>query len=277
MQTTIPLPFTHHHITAFRSHALGNTRPVEIFLPPDYVNHSAQRPRVLVLNDGQDAQAIGLAHTLAHQYANRQIEPLIVIAVHTTHDRLQEYGTIGVVNALGLGRRADAYRQFLLEELLPVLYQRYGLEPTARDTAIAGFSLGGLMAFDLAWSYPQHFGAVGVFSGSFWWRTDDRSVSAKLRSRIMHRKVRTSRTLPRLRFWLQAGTEDETSDRDGDGVIDAIQDTTELIDTLVQRGYQRGQDLVYREVVGGHHDQITWGRVLPEFLVWLCQPGACEE
>ena len=68
-----------------------------------------------------------------------------------------------------------------------------------------------------------------------------------------------------MRFWFQAGTEDETDDRDGDGVIDAIQDTTELIDELVARGWERGPALMYREVAGGRHEQSTWKDVFAEF------------
>ncbi len=197
------------------------------------------------------------------------------VAVHATCDRLIEYGTIGVANGYRQGTRANGYRAFLREELLPEIARRYRLLGGPEHTAIAGFSLGGLAAFDLAWTHPELFGAVGVFSGSFWWRTDNTTVHAKVASRIMHRKVRESIPLPQIRAWLQAGTHDEISDRDGDGVIDSIQDTTELVDTMVARGYQRGHDVVYREVLGGRHESATWARVMPEFLTWLF-PGHAE-
>jgi S-formylglutathione hydrolase FrmB len=68
-----------------------------------------------------------------------------------------------------------------------------------------------------------------------------------------------------LRFWFQAGTEDETEDRDDDGVIDAIQDTTELIDELTARGWKSGGQMIYREVAGGRHEPSTWAAVFAEF------------
>ncbi len=77
---------------------------------------------------------------------------------------------------------------------------------------------------------------------------------------------------PALRLWFQAGTRDETADRDGNGVIDAIQDTTELIDELVKKGFRRGEDVVYHELPGGEHHESTWARALPEFLRWACPP-----
>jgi enterochelin esterase-like enzyme len=130
-----------------------------------------------------------------------------------------------------------------------------------------GASLGGLAAFDIGWQHANQFGAIGVFSGSFWWRSDDSSVEAKVASRIVHAMVRERGRRTGLRFWFEAGLYDETADRDGDGVIDAIQDTTELIEELVRCGHRRGHDLFYREVPGDH-SPATWAEYLPEFLTW---------
>jgi len=87
----------------------------------------------------------------------------------------------------------------------------------------------------------------------------------------MHQRVRATPTRPAVRLWFEAGTADETADRDGNGVIDAIQDTTELLDELRAKGFRDGVDLAYREVIGGEHHESTWARVLPEFLDWLAK------
>jgi iron(III)-enterobactin esterase len=262
---------TRIHIPAFRSPLLALGRAVDLLLPPDDPRHP-QQLSLLILNDGQDLDALRLPETLAALSAARQITPLAIAAVHATSDRLHEYGTAGIANADGLGSRADAYSALVCGELLPYLARHLPLRGGPTHTVVAGCSLGGLMAFDLAWRNPELFGAVGVFSGSFWWRTDNSSARAKVVSRIAHRRVRTAPGLPHVRFWLQAGTADEESDRDGDGVIDAIQDTRELIDALAERGYRPGRDLVYREVQGGRHDQATWAAVMPEFLRWAFPP-----
>jgi hypothetical protein len=62
--------------------------------------------------------------------------------------------------------------------------------------------------------------------------------------------VRETARPPRLRLWFETGTRDETDDRDGNGVIDAIQDTTELVDALTALGYAAGLDVVYVQVEG---------------------------
>jgi enterochelin esterase-like enzyme len=250
----------------FESRILGETRTIDVFLPRDYRADSTARYPVLYANDGQDMSAVDLAGILDSLERTDVIMPVLVVAVHAT-ERVQDYGTAGIVNAQGLGGRAELYQRFLLEEVMPAIEARYRTRPGPRSTALMGWSLGGLSAFDLGWRHPERFGTVGVFSGSFWWRTDDSSPAAKQASRIMHRRVHDTAGRPALRLWFETGLEDEASDRDGDGVIDAIQDTEELMGELARKGFRRGTDMVHL-TVEGRHDLPTWKRLLPEFLTW---------
>jgi enterochelin esterase-like enzyme len=263
-------------VERFRSRQLHNQRALTIFLPPDYDHHASaeRRYKVLYVNDGQDMPAVKLAGTLATLVTQHEIEPIIVVAIHATRDRLQEYGTAGIPNARGLGKRARKYAFFVLDEVLPYINRRYRTLTGPVNTAIMGWSLGGLMAFDLAWNHPDVFGAVGVFSGSFWWRTDDEDTHARQESRIMHRRVRDTEAPGYLRMWFEAGTHDEQEDRDNNGVIDAIQDTTELMDELDVKGFRRGLDMIYVQAEKGEHNQRTWGFMLPYFLRWTFPTAA---
>jgi enterochelin esterase-like enzyme len=247
-----------------RSRHLATTPMVRVFLPPGY-GQSGERYPVLYANDGQDVEGMGLSRTMDSLVASGQMHPIIVVAVHAEEDRLQNYGTAGQPNAQGLGSRAGAYEKFIVRELVPLVERRYRTQ--RGRAAIMGWSLGGLSAFDIAWRNGRTFQNVGVFSGSFWWRTDDSSTEAKQSSRIMHRRVRGSRRPPGLRAWFEVGRQDEKDDRDMNGVIDAIQDTRELIDALRQKGLHEGTDIQYLEIDGGHNVE-TWSTVLPQFLVW---------
>ena len=71
-----------------------------------------------------------------------------------------------------------------------------------------------------------------------------------------------------MRFWLQVGTKDETADRNNNGIIDAIDDTQDLIKSLKNIGYT-DQDITYVEVKNGEHNPATWAKVLPDFLRWV--------
>jgi enterochelin esterase-like enzyme len=255
-------------VERFRSKQLHNQRGLTIFLPPDYDHQPDRSYKVLYVNDGQDMPTVRMADTLAALMAHHEIEPIIVVAIHATRDRLQEYGTAGIPNARGLGKRARKYSFFVLDEVMPYINRRYRTLIGPVNTAIMGWSLGGLMAFDLAWNHPDVFGVAGVFSGSFWWRTAEQDTHARQESRIMHRRVRDTDSPGQLRLWFQAGTNDEKEDRDNNGVIDAIQDTTELMDELELKGFRRGLDMIYTQVEGGEHNQRTWGYILPYFLRW---------
>lgn len=281
----------------FPSTYLQNQRQVQVFLPPGYADSGLHYP-VLYLNDGQDVGQLGLRETLARLISQGRIAPLIVVAISTNAERLAEYGTAVSANAQGLGGKAGLYSQFVTQELLPTINNAFRTKTGVGETAVLGASLGGLSAFDLAWNHPDIFGIVGVFSGSFWWRAPVRSLeeapeevpalpgeramddgpdNASGREdppvvtpgrRIAHNLVRCGTYRPQQRFWFQAATQDETADRDNNGVIDAIQDTLELIDELVRLGYRRGQNVVYVEVLGGRHNYSTWAEVLPKFLTW---------
>ena len=261
-----PDSVTVERLPPFESRLLGESRIVDVFLPRGYDRDRHRTYPTIYANDGQDMDAVGLAGTLDSLQRTGQMAPVIVIAIHAT-DRVQDYGTAYIPNAQGLGGRADRYDQFLVVELLTLIESRYRVTRGPDNTAIMGWSLGGLSAFDLAWRTPGRFGIVGIFSGAFWWRTNDGPVEARQASRIMHRRVRETPGHPALRMWFETGQRDESADRDGDGVIDSVQDTEELIAELEQKGYRRGSDMVHLTVMGGH-DLLTWKRVLPEWLVW---------
>ncbi len=252
----------------FYSDHLQNSRDLVVFLPPLYEKHPLVRFPVLYLNDGQDSSQLRLRETVARLTQAKRICPLIVVAIPTNADRLQEYGTAAAANAQGLGTRAAAYASFVVKEVMPAINARFRTLPTPANTAILGASLGGLSAFDIAWNHADQFGIVGVLSGSFWWRATPAETAITPNALIMHEIVRRGSFRPGFRAWFEAGTRDERDDRDNNGVIDAIQDTCELIAEMENLGYRSGRDVVYLEVRGGQHHYDTWAKVLPDFLEW---------
>jgi enterochelin esterase-like enzyme len=263
---------THHYhlekLTDIHSKLLERDTIVDIFLPFQYKKSEKTYP-LLLLNDGQDSEAIGLQTTLEKLTHSKEIEDVIVVAVHAG-DRMQEYGVAKKPDFKKRGARAKNYSRFIMTELIPYLEYQYSITKDPNQRAIAGFSLGGLSAFDIAWHHADYFGKVGAFSGSFWWRKRD----AKSRfysenyDRIMHQQVRRGRFKPGLKFWFQAGLKDEHCDRNKNGVIDSIDDILDLIVELTKKGYRPFQDIQYLELKDGEHNLKTWGEAMPTFLKW---------
>lgn len=244
-------------------------REVRLHLPAGGV---APDTPVLFALDGQMMPQWRLAETLGELARDGAITPPLVVCIAATPERIDEYGLAGALDYKGRGKLALQFQRFVLGQVLPAVRDRFGLRLAPERTGIMGASLGGLSALDLAWHHPEVFGFAGVFSGALWWRGEEGDWRAHQRSRLAHRFIREAREAPRLRLWFEAGTADETDDRDGNGVIDAIQDTTELIDELVARGYRRGEDVVYVEIAGGEHNEATWARALPDYLRWALPP-----
>lgn len=223
---------------------------------------------LLLLNDGQDLEDMPFAPLLNGLLASGQIHPVLCAGVHCGRHRRDEYGTAAMLDFAGRGKRSKQYQQFLLEELLPFLHQVFGV-PAFRQTAIAGFSLGGLSAIDTAWNFPDVFKTVGVFSGSLWWRMKDLHEGYDDdRHRILHHLIRNASHRPGLRFYFMTGSLDETADRNGNGIIDSIDDTLDLMKELEGLGYHREQDMHYVNYEDGRHDVASWGKALPAFLLW---------
>ena len=87
-------------------------------------------------------------------------------------------------------------------------------------------------------------------------------------ARIMHDIIRSAPSKnASQRFWFQTGTLDEEEDRNQNGIIDAIDDTVDLIRELKRKGYT-DKDIRYVEVEDGQHNPQTWGTAMPDFLKW---------
>ncbi|MEO5891795.1 MAG: alpha/beta hydrolase-fold protein [Ferruginibacter sp.] len=239
---------------------------VDCYLPSS--DYSIDEVSLLLINDGQDLVTMQFENILQHLYDQEEIAPLFCVGFHCSADRKNEYGTAKYLDYKGRGAKAALYNRFVFEEAMPFIRKNFRTR-SFKEKSFAGFSLGGLSAMDIVWNNPKEFSMAGVFSGSFWWRNkcqsdDDFDESA---NRIMHQQVREGDYYPWLKFFFEVGTQDETADRNNNGIIDAIDDTISLIDELKLKGYT-DDDIKYLELQDGRHDVPTWARAFPDFLKW---------
>jgi enterochelin esterase-like enzyme len=239
---------------------------IDIYLP-----HKADVTKgvdLLLINDGQDLKKMVFADILDPLIFLGHIKPIMYAAVHCGADRMNEYGTVCSADYKGRGARAGLYNKFILEELLPFIKIETGVS-CFNQKSFAGFSLGGLSALDIVWNNCHEFTNVGVFSGSLWWRRrgyEDEGYDWD-KDRIMHLQVQNGKYHPSLRFFFECGCLDETADRNNNGIIDAIEDTTDLIEDLKNLGYNNDQ-IYYLQLEDGEHNIETWARAFPAFLKW---------
>ena len=254
----------------FASHFLRRDVIVDVYLPKYVANLSSLS--LLILNDGQNLGEMPFAPLLNGLLESNQVAPLLCVGVHCNKDRIDEYGTAEALDFAGRGKKAMAYQQFLVDELLPFIHTEYGIE-SFQQKSIAGFSMGGLSAIDTLWRHPDVFSAVGVFSGSLWWRSRDLGDGYDdHQHRIMHQLIRNGKYDPGKRFYFMTGSLDETADRNHNGIIDSIDDTLDLIKELETLGYTKEKNIVYFNDEQGRHDVSTWGKAMPQFLLWLAPP-----
>ncbi len=239
---------------------------VDCYLPLN-VAEPAQMS-LLLINDGQDLVKMRFEKILEQLYEHNEIAPLLCVAMHCGTDRRNEYATAKILDYKGRGAKAQQHTDFVMKEVIPFIRETYHI-PSFKEKSFAGFSLGALSALDIVWNHPAEFVKTGAFSGSFWWRDkaqEDEDFDEEIH-RIMHRQVREGVYHPWLKFFFEVGTQDETADRNNNGIIDAIDDTVSLIDELKKKGYTNN-DIEYLELQDGKHDVPTWARAFPDFLKW---------
>jgi len=237
---------------------------INLYIPKNFSADTS----LLLINDGQDLSDMNFEQMLDRASISCSITSLFTVGIHAGRDRRNEYGTAATTDYAGRGAKAEAYNQFVLQELLPLIHIGFGMEKF-KQIGFAGFSLGGLTAIDMTWHYPHIFSTVGVFSGSLWWRCKGLGPEySDDRDRIMHEEIKKGKFHPGTRFYFTTGSLDEVADRNKNGIIDSIDDTLALIEELKKKGYTEEHDIKYINYEEGRHDVSTWGKAMPGFLLW---------
>lgn len=235
-----------------------------------YLPTSVEQPEtmsLLLINDGQDLPKMPFDTILDGLISSDEIYPLLCIGIHCGPERKMEYGTANEKDYKGRGAKAGLYTQFIFEELLPVIREKYAV-PSFSEKSFTGFSLGALSAMDIVLNHPEEFLKVGSFSGSFWWRSKSyKDGYDDNLHRILHKQIRKGKYHAWLKFFFECGLLDEKKDRNNNGIIDSIDDTLDLIKELKLKGYS-DDAIHYLELENGSHDVYTWGNAFPEFLKW---------
>ena len=140
--------------TSFYSTNLNNTRLVKIYLPPGYDNQK-QYP-VILFHDGLEYITLGnTLNIFDYLISHQEIDPVIGIFVPPV-DRESEYD----------GNKKDAFAAFIVDELMPVIDQKYAASKDPHKRATLGASSGGNIALYIGMKHPESFGKIAAQSSN---------------------------------------------------------------------------------------------------------------
>lgn len=258
-----PLPYPETFSGTIRVHKpfvskhLARSREVFVWLPPGYEKEAGRRYPVLYMHDGQtvfDVSEFGaewqMDETAGRLVEAGVIEPLIIVGVDNTIDRLEEYTPYPVEqDGKIVGGKGGLYGRLLVEELKPFIDRTYRTLPDAAHTGLGGSSLGGLVSLYLGLRSPEVFGKLIVASPAVW--RGDGAI------------VKEVASLPRKtgqKIWLDVGT------KEGERMLTGAR---ELHDALVAKGWKDGEDLRYLKVKDATHSETAWAARVEEMLRFL--------
>ncbi len=240
-------------LEGFHSPQLGNERQILVYLPPSYGSGERRYP-VIYMHDGQNlfdrATSFGeeweVDQTL-EAAADEGLEAIVVGIPNMGPGRLDEYGPWPEPKH-DAGGKGDAYLDFIVDTLKPVVDRDFRTLPERESTGIAGSSMGGLISLYAFFARQETFGFAGVMSPALWF--GERRIFEFLEQAPFVDG----------RIYLDVGTQEGK---------EAVEDVRRLRDLLVEKGYERWKSFLYFVEMGGGHNESAWARRMRRELHFL--------
>lgn len=156
---------------SIHSKALGALIGFAVYLPADY-NPSQIYPVLYIMYGYGGNQYsmfnsfMSVNHTADQMIAAGTMKPLILVvpdyknsfAVNSTREQNPNAG----------GATIGLYEDYLIQELIPHIDQRFATDKTRTGRFIEGYSMGGFAALYLGFNYPDLFSKIGAHSSALW-------------------------------------------------------------------------------------------------------------
>ena len=253
----------------FQSGIFRNTRLLRVWVPPGYdqpENNSRQYP-VFYLNDGQNLFDPATAYigvdwqvdeAAARLIAEDKIPPLIIVGIDNAQkDRAKEYLPYRSMNPPVFRPQGRRYPDFLLNEVMPFLGERYRIARGAENTGLGGSSLGAIISLYTEIARPEVFGRLLIESPSLF-----------ISNRQLLRASRAFRQWP-ARIFMAMGTR-EAGNQERDRQV--VEDVRELERILRHAGLDESRLRVNIDE-GATHSEGAWAKRFPEALSFLFGSG----
>lgn len=264
---------------------------VWIWLPPDYDADKARRFPVLYMHDGQNLfdreltaydQEWQIDEALARMARQGDLRSWIVVGVQSPRSRYRALFPEKIfpllpadfqkrIMAVDIGEpesklAGDAYLRFLVRTVKPRVDSELRTLTGARDTAVMGSSMGGLMAFYAMAEYPQIFGQAAAVSmhvalAHASEEGIDHDRAAADAAEAFRRYLTGTALAPGAnRLYIDHGT----------GTLDGSYApySSALLEVLAASGW-KSPDFMFRTFAGAEHNETAWAQRVDIPLAFL--------
>jgi predicted alpha/beta superfamily hydrolase len=172
-------------------------------------------------------------------------------------DRLIEYSPF--VDKIYGGGKGEAYLNFIVHTLKPLVDSAFRTLPNKHSTGILGSSMGGLISLYSFFRFPAVFGFAGVMSPSLWF------ANRAIFDYVEHAPFQQGK------IYLDAGTREMGGHWPDQTILRSRSRryygrVRRMKRILVQKGYRPTRNLLHVEDVGGGHSEEAWAYRLPNAI-----------
>lgn len=267
----------------------GGGRPIQVYLPPTYLENTEARFPVVYMTDGQIVfgmtnPSLGTTAAVA-VFGDMQVDEImdaasesgtiaeaIIVGINTPinvdpsdpqHDRALEMTPTQAVDPTGTVKESGKGPEFvamIVEELKPLVDSELRTRPEREQTFMSGASLGGLMTLYAGNMHGDVLGGVASFSGSVWW--DDAYMVKQVQATKLGAKQAS-------KVYADVG-DAEIGDN---GETFQVDDNKAIFQAYAKIGYVDGQTLKTFVAPGGTHDGNSWTKRVPGAFAFLLGAG----
>jgi enterochelin esterase family protein len=242
----------------------GTQHTYWVYVPKQY---DPEKPAsLMIFQDGQafvkEDGPLRARHVLDNLIYRREIPVMIAVFINPgrtpeqPEPTMNDWGDKNTNRPEEYNSLDDRYSRVIIDELLPVLKEKYNISPDAKDHGIGGVSSGAIAAFTVAWERPDVFSKVLSIVGSY----------TNIRGGHKYPDIIRANEKKPIRIFLQSARNDNRGDRRGkyDPEWDWFLQNNRMVEALEEKGY----DMTYTWGIGYHGSQ-QGGAILPEMMRWL--------
>lgn len=238
----------------------GESRGIHLYLPDDYYS-SQERYPVIYMFDGHnlyfDSEATFGKCLGMKDFLDRWGKKVIVVGIACAADDLQrvhEYCPYHIHSAIygELWGRGDTTMDWVVGDLKPWIDQNYRTWPFREATAIAGYSMGGMMSLFSVLRYNRFFSKAAVISPALLPAMD-----------AFREEIQRTWLSPDTRIFFSWGTAEDSPE--------GVWRLEQAIRELEWRVQQQGVRTYLLRQEGGIHNEYSWEQQLPTWMnfLWL--------